>query len=616
MVAYNYVKTVNDIEALFAYVKSNVLFASLQSLTDNNSTLVFIFPTALSAGDQTALTAFVNSYVDPITTTLNNQTNLSVFNSSMVPLIAAANFTGNWEDVSRYASIRVCCCSNVSSAINGVVLEFGILSPQVDSSKTYTLSVVNSIYTLINTVRGRYFRVRYINGASAQTTLFISTFWSVSATTPIVQANETVNDQSDCTLTRALAFGRGDNTQYQPLRLDEQQQLRVRLPGRLNKVSCISATPIVQQSFTYNVNTDVCDILVTGSGTVTNSLGRAVITNGTTTANSAATLTTVRYARCSAGNIMTIVVGCSFSAGVASVTQLVGAGTPSRTSGVFWGFNGTAFGVFLRSNSVLTFVAQAQFNVDLLDGKGPSGILINPLMGNQYMITYDAHGFGVVSFFLLAPLVTNIPEATLVHRISFGNNSTSLGILNPQFPCMASVIGSAVVGATATINVSDMCAYLDGDPRAAILVRTAEAARSLTVATAYTPVLTLNNRATFNGVENTSTVQIRHISISCSNSSVNMYLAIFLNPTTSALTYTNVNTTNSVMAFSTTANSTMTAGTGISQYSTTIVGQNATLDLTEHDIFISPADVLCIACKLGASSTIATSITVSFSEWQ
>jgi hypothetical protein len=96
-----------------------------------------------------------------------------------------------------------------------------------------------------------------------------------------------------------------------------------------------------------------------------------------------------------------------------------------------------------------------------------------------------------------------------------------------------------------------------------------------------------------------------------------MYLALFNNATvTTGLTYTDVNTANSVISYNASGTSTMTAGTGISQYSSTCVGQNSTIDLTDHDIFMSPGDTLCFAARLNATGTIATSVTMSFSEWQ
>src|SRR5438067_10353092 len=150
MVAYTFTKTLNDTEPLYAYIISNSTFSTLQSITYSNSVLVLNFPAALSASSQTLLTTLVNAYINPATQALTTESVLSVFNSTSAVLAAGATFTGNWEDVSRYTTVRVCCTSNVASAASGISIEFGLLSPQTDAAKVYTLSDFTRVYTQIN----------------------------------------------------------------------------------------------------------------------------------------------------------------------------------------------------------------------------------------------------------------------------------------------------------------------------------------------------------------------------------------------------------------------------------------------------------------------------------
>jgi hypothetical protein len=81
------------------------------------------------------------------------------------------------------------------------------------------------------------------------------------------------------------------------------------------------------------------------------------------------------------------------------------------------------------SNGISTFIPQSSFNIDRIDGTGPSGFTINPQKGNVYQIGFQYLGFGN-AFFAVENSETG--RITPVHMIKNDNNRTTPVLLNPQ----------------------------------------------------------------------------------------------------------------------------------------------------------------------------------------
>ena len=90
-------------------------------------------------------------------------------NSSTANLGIGATFTGTGLDVFNYASVVVYAFSNVSSAANGVSLQWSSDSVNWDEVYTETFTAGGNALTLVSAHRGRYFRVVYTNGGTGQT---------------------------------------------------------------------------------------------------------------------------------------------------------------------------------------------------------------------------------------------------------------------------------------------------------------------------------------------------------------------------------------------------------------------------------------------------------------
>jgi len=102
-------------------------------------------------------------------------------NSTTTPLAVGGIFTGAWADVTEVASIGINMISNVASAANGVALEFSMDGVTVSQSHTSTYNHQPDGHLLQVPPHGKYFRVKYTNGASAQGSFAIQTITYSSA---------------------------------------------------------------------------------------------------------------------------------------------------------------------------------------------------------------------------------------------------------------------------------------------------------------------------------------------------------------------------------------------------------------------------------------------------
>ncbi|KAG5182997.1 hypothetical protein JKP88DRAFT_272962 [Tribonema minus] len=67
-----------------------------------------------------------------------------------------------------------------------------------------------------------------------------------------------------------------------------------------------------------------------------------------------------RFVSSGVGRAVRVTAACAFATGTANASQLIGIG--GTDNGLFFGYNGTSFGVCVRSNSVDTWTAAAAFN--------------------------------------------------------------------------------------------------------------------------------------------------------------------------------------------------------------------------------------------------------------
>ena len=193
---------------------------------------------------------------------------VSLYNSTNTPLIGSATFTGGWEEVYQYNSITVICKTD---QIGTLYADFS--TDAIDTTKTVQLTDGTSVpngecHNLIT--KARFFRLRFVNGATPQTTFKIQTIYSLDA--KITQTTSRLNDQlnpyEDVLLTRSILTGTQPNgVTYENVGTCFDGALNVDTPRTLDNISTVSNyTTTFQASTAYgNRAEDFSDVVRFGS---------------------------------------------------------------------------------------------------------------------------------------------------------------------------------------------------------------------------------------------------------------------------------------------------------------------------------------------------------------
>jgi len=124
-------------------------------------------------------------------------------NSTTEVLGSAESFTGPWIDVQHLVTVTTAVKADVAGTL---YMEFSNDSTQVNADSTLTYDVaanINEVHTLKRT--RRYYRTRYLNGSSAQSSFEITTMYETSGflTAP---KNLSLNQDADALATRGTNF--------------------------------------------------------------------------------------------------------------------------------------------------------------------------------------------------------------------------------------------------------------------------------------------------------------------------------------------------------------------------------------------------------------------------
>lgn len=168
-------------------------------------------------------------------------------------------------------------------------------------------------------------------------------------------------------------------------------------------------------------------------------------------------------------------------------------------NGLFYQLSGTSLSIVKRSGTsgspVDTVYPQASWNVDPLDGTGPSGITLDVSKGNGYEIEMFCYGVATVRFFI---------NGILVHVQNFFNTLTVPYMGNGSLPASIRVnnTGASSTGSITVLTARVVSEGVTHDP----FSRTFSAGNALPVEVGITerPVFSIRPKATFNSLTNRS----------------------------------------------------------------------------------------------------------------
>jgi len=294
-------------------------------------------------------------------------------NSTATPLAGAATFTGTAEDVSAYPELVVGVISDVSGTFT---LEFSSDSTNWDFTETvaYTLQP-NFTYT--TAVKARYYRLVYVNGTSAQTFFRLQSIARIASPSSSSGSSET-----------KVSLG---VTNTNPI-FDAFNRFRVSNPETLLEVTH-------QISKNDSLETEA----LTGSATSTWNSNTASVTLAVTGGTDSVYRQSRRNAVYQPGKSLLCLFTGVLDFGSNTNNTVASCGLYNATDGLFFSYqNGTTLAVNVRTSTsgsaADTQILQSAWNIDKMDGTGPSGITVDPTQAQIFAIDFEWLGVGQVRF--------------------------------------------------------------------------------------------------------------------------------------------------------------------------------------------------------------------------
>lgn len=477
-------------------------------------------------------------------------------NSTSTPLSAGATFTGSWTDSLGYATLVVSCKTDQAGSL---FVDFSTDASNADSTLTYSVAAsTNELHRL--TITKRYFRVRFTNTAgSAQTYLRLQL---LVGNHPLLTSslNSTITSDADSIITRSIIYGQDDGGNFRaaPVTPEGHQEVAIHDPILpFKSVHTENISKIFQFDAVYQINSQLVQSVLSGSGGAVVENSSFKLTTGTTVASSAVltsrkrlryrpgqgsicrfttlfpqatadfisvaglghaedgyffatsgtsfgilkssggtrevrTLTittgsstnenvTVRLngtnysvAVTNSGNIQRTVweisqgsFGAWYAEPVGATVRFINNSVGLKDSGTYTLTGSTAVGTFAQtragSSNTDTFVAQADWNGDKLDGTGGSGITLDYKKYNIYQIDMAYLGAGNVDFkVMVTPTSGNNPIWVTCHTIRNTNSLTNVHTGNPSMPFTAAVY-SAGSTTDLTMKVGSVMGAIEGE---------------------------------------------------------------------------------------------------------------------------------------------------------
>lgn len=401
------------------------------------------------------------------------------------------------------------------------------------------------------------------------------------------------------------------------------------------EVSTVEPSPVSQVDFVYGVNSDLVNSTSTGSGSVSGDNQLIEVHSGAA-ASSTAQANSKRYIRYRPGQGALGRYTAVFDTAKPGNRQYAGVFTPSMSDGFGFGYDSNGvFGIVRIDGGTENWVSQTSWNADTCDGgndsSNPSGINLNPLLGNVYQVKYQYLGFGAIFYSVENPING---QFTVVHVDQYANSSTNTSIAQPSLN-MTWRSDNGTNDTDVVLKAASGALFLEGKqeflgPRRGDDVTLASVGISSNYGALY-----IKNATSFGtgatAVPNRSQIRLR--SISCGNSEgtanpgATITLRWYKNPTSVStnILYTPIN------GQSLDEGVTITNGTSISStcslpdeygvsggnlewVGVTAVNGSLLANVKDEDLFLNPGDVGVLSVEVAGQSVEAVSVGATWSE--
>ncbi|MBU3161121.1 hypothetical protein KPL37_15465 [Clostridium frigoris] len=384
--------------------------------------------------------------------------------------------------------------------------------------------------------------------------------------------------------------------------------------SQFNELRVATKFPIVELTSVYGVS-DLRDVVITtGAGTVTNTSTEYSVNTTASGADSAILESAMRgrYEPGYAGEAGVAVRIPTLPTG----NQIARWGLFDSQNGAFFGATSTNIFVAIRRAGVDTVINQSAWNVDKLDGTGPSGVTLTLSKGNIYQIVFTWYGYGVIEFRVVIPDPTTLAQEVItVNRFS-PTGQTSFA--DPNQPIRAE-INNAGTATSFNLFVGGRQYSILGKYEQTFRV-TSERRTISNVTTTLTPVLSFARKTIFpTGSARTNSVEVNLEEINLIATSADLAYQIILGGTVNG-TFVNYPTATTIIPNSETAllvnttSTTITGGQVIFQGVTSGTGGNSRVLATAELLnFALPDNAIVTLAVVRIAGPSSNSVTASFS---
>lgn len=256
-----------------------------------------------------------------------------------------------------------------------------------------------------------------------------------------------------------------------------------------------------------------------------------------------------------------------------------------------------------------TFISQSEWNVDPLNGRGPSKFIIDPLKGNVYGIGLQYLGFGNANFSVEDPETGLL---TSCHMIKNANIRTTPILKDPHVAGMWQVANSGSLATNVSIKGASASSFVEGKilrnigPSFAV---TAERTGVNDVDNVLTPVLTIRANSVYKGRPCYGEIDPYNMTIGSDTGSAaaTTLLTVFVyrNANLSGpVNFIDVDPENSVCSYDTSATGvSITSRTNLIKTLVIAANKSEILSLSGENFYLNTGETLTIAAKCNKNNT-------------
>ena len=288
-----------------------------------------------------------------------------------------------------------------------------------------------------------------------------------------------------------------------------------------------------------------------GNGAITHvpAQASARLSTGGTASGDKAVLQTKRYVRYQPGKSQQVFLTSNLGAPKANVRQRVGLFDDNN--GLFFEQTEAGASVNIRTSTsgspVITSIPQSDWNIDTLDGMGPSGINLDLSQAQIFVIDFQWLGVGRIRFgFDINGLLY------YCHEVLNANQSVIVYMATPHLPVRAEIENTAIAASLTTMDQFCMSVCSEGGVDEGV-PKPFAAGRGITPlgVTTRRPVLSLRPRTTFNSLTNRGHITLASHQIVVNTN--NVLWELVLNGSLTGASFANVDTVNSIADIDTAA---------------------------------------------------------------